>query len=92
MKKLIAPLILLGGCYQVAPKYCQQLSEVIRGSETSHYRASFLDSDGQSFIGDVQAELNAAKNTGEKVWVKYYGWREPMLSLETASQNAPCSP
>lgn len=119
MKKLIAPLILsslvfLGGCYQVAPKYCQQLSvtdtEVIKVSETSHYRASFLDSDGQSFIltnmddllalkfnsGDVQAELNAAKNTGEKVWVNYYGWREPMISLypniETASRNVPCSP
>ena len=110
---MILPLALtLNGCYWVAPKYCVQATvtntEVVRGSESSHYRASFLDSDGSAFIltnrddlsagkfnsGNVQAELDAAKNTGEKVWVEFYGWRDPALSLyeniKTASRKVPC--
>jgi hypothetical protein len=92
-------VFLLNGCYQVSPKYCQEVTvtntEVVRSSESSHYRASFLDSDGNTFIltnedalsalkfnsGDVQAELDAAKTTGEKIWVNYYGWRKPLLSM-----------
>lgn len=116
MKKtlwLIIPLVFaLNGCYWVAPKYCVQATvtntEVIRGAETSHYRASFMTSDGNAFIltnkddlsagkfnsGDVQAELDAAKNTGEKVWVSFYGWRNPFLSMyeniKKASRDVPC--
>lgn len=116
MKKrflLVLPLVLaLNGCYWVAPKYCVQATvtntEVVRGSEDSHYRASFLDEAGNAFIltnrddlsagkfnsGNVQAELDAAKNTGEKVWVEFYGWRNPFLSMyeniRTVSRDVLC--
>jgi hypothetical protein len=110
MKTMFVLLLafLLNGCYQVSPKYCQEVTvtntEVVRSSESSHYRASFLDTfiltneDALSALkfnsGDVQAELDAAKTTGEKIWVNYYGWRKPLLSIypniKTASRQSSC--
>lgn len=115
MKKvffLLPLVILINSCYQISPKYCTLATvtntEVVRGSESSHYRASFVDEAGQPFMltnkddistlkfnsGNVQAVLDAASRDGSEVWVSYYGWRNPILSMfpniKSVSKDVPC--
>ena len=109
---LLPSVVLINGCYQISPKYCTLATvtntEVVRGSESSHFRASFVDEAGQPFMltnkddvsvlkfnsGSIQAALDAASQDGSEIWVSYYGWRIPVLSIfpniKSASKDLSC--